>query len=76
LLCADIYPQVVDVPLRCRGFEPTLTDSEVTAMEIAGEFLGKGRDKGIWRISGIIGTRGFPIWDRGLTLPSTINKYK
>jgi hypothetical protein len=46
---ADIYPQVVDVPLRCRGFEPKLTDSEVIAMEIVGEFLGKDQDKGIWQ---------------------------
>src|SRR5659263_249913 len=46
---ADIYPQVVDTPLRCRGFEPKLTDSEVITMEIVGEFLGKDQDKGIWR---------------------------
>ena len=43
---ADIYPQVVNVSLRRRGFEPKLTDSEVIAMEIVGEFLGKDQDKG------------------------------
>lgn len=46
---ADIYPQVVDAPLRRRGFKPKLTDSEVIAMEIIGEFLGKDQDKGIWQ---------------------------
>ena len=35
---ADIYPQIVDFPLRHRGFEPKLTDSEVIIMEIVGEF--------------------------------------
>jgi hypothetical protein len=45
----DIYPQVVDTPLRCRGFDPKLTDSEVITLEIVGEFLGKDQDKGIWR---------------------------
>ena len=49
---ADIYPQVVDTPLRCRGFEPKLTDSEVITLEIVGEFLGKDQDKGIWRYLG------------------------
>lgn len=38
---ADIYPQVVDVPLRRRGFEPKLTDSEAIARETVGEFLGQ-----------------------------------
>lgn len=46
---ADIYPQVVDTPLRRRGFDPKLTDSEVITLEIVGEFLGKDQDKGIWR---------------------------
>jgi len=40
----DIYPQVVDTPLRCRGFDPKLTDSEVITLEIVGEFLGKDQD--------------------------------
>ena len=47
----DIYPQVVDTPLRCRGFDPKLTDSEVITMEIVGEFLGKDQDKGIWDLA-------------------------
>jgi hypothetical protein len=45
---ADMYPQIVDAPLRHRGFKPKLTDSEVIAMEIVGEFLGQDQDKGIW----------------------------
>ena len=45
----DIYPQVADTPLRRRGFDPKLTDSEVITLEIVGEFLGKDQDKGIWR---------------------------
>ncbi|MGN7612091.1 IS982 family transposase, partial [Magnetococcales bacterium HHB-1] len=34
--------------LRKRGFDPTLSDSEVVTMEIVGEFIGIGTDKGIW----------------------------
>jgi len=36
-------------PLRTRGPRPALADSEVIAMEVAGEFLGIDTDKGIWR---------------------------
>lgn len=35
--------------LRQRGFPPKLTDSEVIAMEIVGEFLGYDEDKKIWQ---------------------------
>lgn len=35
--------------LRQRGPAPELTDSEVTTMEIVGEFLGKECDKAIWQ---------------------------
>ncbi len=35
-------------PLRIRGFEPALSDSEVMTMEVVGEFLGIDTDKGIW----------------------------
>jgi hypothetical protein len=38
-----------DQPLRSRGFEPSLTDSEVITMEIVGEFLSIDTDKGIWQ---------------------------
>jgi hypothetical protein len=34
--------------LRSRGFEPTLSDSEVITMEIVSEFLGIDTDKGAW----------------------------
>ena len=46
---ADAYRDIVKTPLRSRGFQPKLTDSEVIAMEIVGEFMGKDTDKGIWR---------------------------
>jgi hypothetical protein len=36
-------------PLRSRGPRPRLHDSEVIAMELAGEFLGLDTDKGIWQ---------------------------
>ena len=45
----DIYPKLVINPIRTRGFQPKLTDSEVITMEIIGEFMGKDQDKGIWR---------------------------
>lgn len=35
-------------PPRGRGFAPSLTDAEVIAMEIVGEFNGIDTDKGIW----------------------------
>jgi len=45
----DVCHEIVKTPLRCRGFQPKLTDSEVITMEIIGEFMGKDQDKGIWR---------------------------
>ena len=35
--------------LRKRGEKPRLSDVEVMTMEIVGEYLGQGSDKGIWR---------------------------
>ena len=35
--------------LRQRGSKPSLSDAEVITMEIVGEYLGHGFDKGIWR---------------------------
>jgi hypothetical protein len=35
-------------PVRQRGFKPALSDSEVIAMELVGEFLGFDTDKGMW----------------------------
>ena len=35
-------------PYRTHGFRPKLSDSEVIAMEIVGEFLGMDQDKKIW----------------------------
>lgn len=40
--------KVLDKPLRKRGFEPALSDSEVMTMEIVGNFLRIDTDKGIW----------------------------
>ena len=43
-------PEVLsDQKLRTKGFAPALSDSEVIAMEVAGEFLGFDTDKGIWQ---------------------------
>ena len=33
--------------IRCREFVPSLSDSEIITMEIAGEFVGIDTDKGI-----------------------------
>jgi hypothetical protein len=45
----DICHEIVKTPLRQRGFQPKLTDSEVITMEIVGEFMGKDQDKSLWR---------------------------
>lgn len=45
----DVYLEIIHEPLRHRGFQPKLTDSEVITMEIVGEFIGKDQDKGIWQ---------------------------
>ena len=36
-------------PLRKRGFQPSLSDGEMIAMELIGEYLGIDTDKGIWQ---------------------------
>jgi hypothetical protein len=41
----EIYRQLVKTPLRRRGFQPKLTDSEAITPEIVGEFIGKDQDK-------------------------------
>lgn len=46
-LIDDEYKKISH-PIRQRGFKPALSDSEVIAMEIIGEFLGIDTDKGIW----------------------------
>ncbi len=45
----DIYPELCKLPIRSRGFQPKLTDSEVITMEIVAEFMGIDQDKSIWR---------------------------
>ncbi len=47
-LIDDLYNTVVTSPLRRRGTPPKLSDSEVIAMEIAGEWLDHHHDKGIY----------------------------
>ena len=38
-----------DKRLRARGFAPGLSDAEVIAMELIGEFQGYDTDQGIWK---------------------------
>ena len=47
-LIDDLYNTVVTRPLRSRGTPPKLSDSEVIAMELAGEWLGHHTDKAIY----------------------------
>jgi hypothetical protein len=55
------YQEIIgEVRLRRRGFEPKLSDSELIAMEIAGEFLGIDTDKGIWKYFRTPRQRWFP----------------
>jgi hypothetical protein len=49
LYVENVCHEIVKTTLRCRGFQPKLTGSEVITMEIIGEFMGKDQDKGIWR---------------------------
>jgi hypothetical protein len=48
---ADEYDLIVrsHLPLRKRGYDPKLSDSEVITMEIVGEFFSIDTDKGVWR---------------------------
>ena len=45
----DNYEGLVKEPLRTRGFSTKLTDSEVIAMKLVGECMGKEADKQIWQ---------------------------
>jgi hypothetical protein len=45
----DIFRETIKTPLRTRGFQPKLSDSEVITIEVVGEFLGYDQDKSIWR---------------------------
>jgi hypothetical protein len=60
-LCDDLPP-----PRRLRqsGFAPTLADSEILTMEIAGEFLGIDADAGVYRFF-------FPPPQPALSRPAT-----
>ena len=42
-LIDDSFQQLFSTPLRIRGYEPTLSDSEVITLEIVGEWLGYHR---------------------------------
>ena len=56
--------------LRSRGFAPKLSDSEVIAMEIVGEFLGLDTDKSIWEYF----SREWRAWFPNLTSRSTFTR--
>ena len=43
-LINDVFQQHFPSPLRTRGYEPTLSDSEVITIEIVGEWLGHDKD--------------------------------
>lgn len=46
----DLLKEVINgQPIRSRGFQPSLSDSEVITMEIVAEFQGIDTDKGIWQ---------------------------
>lgn len=44
----DLVAQLASPKLRARGFAPTLADSAVIPIELIGEFLGPGHDKGLF----------------------------
>ena len=43
-LINDLFQHLFSTPLRIRGYEPTLSDSEVITIEIVGEWLGHDKD--------------------------------
>jgi hypothetical protein len=46
----DLLKEVTNgKPMRSRGFQPSLSDTEVITMEIVAEFQGIDTDKGIWQ---------------------------
>lgn len=48
-LVEDVLKKLLcDQKLRKRGFQPSLSDSEMISMEIIAEFLGIDTDKGAW----------------------------
>ncbi len=57
--------------VRKRGFAPSLSDSEIIAMEIIGEFLGFETDKGIW---GVAELRDESCWSRDIPKPEIVNE--
>ena len=48
-LIDDLFQQLFLNPLRTRGYEPKLSDSEVITIEVVGEWLGYHTDKDIWK---------------------------
>lgn len=48
-LIDDLFNKLFPRPLRTRGYEPKLSDSEVLTIEIVGEWLGHHKDKDIWK---------------------------
>ncbi|WBA80082.1 hypothetical protein [Endozoicomonas sp. GU-1] len=50
-LIDDLFQKLFPTPLRTRGYEPKLSDSEVITIEMVGEWLGYHKDKDIWKYS-------------------------
>lgn len=48
-LIDDLYQALFPEPIRTRGFEPKLSDSEVITIEVVGEWLGYHKDIEIWK---------------------------
>ena len=48
-LIDDLFKELFHKPLRTRGFEPNLTDSEVITIKIVGGWLGYYKNKDIWK---------------------------
>ena len=48
-LVDDLFKKLFPDPIRTRGFEPKLSDSEVITIEVVGEWLGHHKDKKIWK---------------------------
>ena len=44
----DLIKELLPAALHRSGFPPELSDSEVTTMEVTGEWLGHHADKHIW----------------------------
>ncbi|UYM14169.1 hypothetical protein [Endozoicomonas euniceicola] len=44
-LVGDLFKKLFPDPIRTRGFEPKLSDSEVITIEVVGEWLGHHKER-------------------------------